>query len=36
MTAVARTRAVADHIAGMTDRYTILELHRLFHGGERT
>ncbi|MEJ0037205.1 MAG: deoxyguanosinetriphosphate triphosphohydrolase [Gammaproteobacteria bacterium] len=33
---VARARAVADYIAGMTDRYAILEHRRLFDPGERT
>ena len=32
----ARARAVADYIAGMTDRYAILEHRRLFDPGERT
>jgi dGTPase len=32
----ARARAVADYIAGMTDRYAILEHGRLFDAGERT
>ncbi len=31
-----RARAVADYIAGMTDRYAILEHGRLFAAGERT
>jgi dGTPase len=31
-----RARAVADYIAGMTDRYAILEHRRLFDPGERT
>ena len=31
-----RGRAVADYIAGMTDRYAILEHRRLFDPGERT
>ena len=31
-----RARAVADYIAGMTDRYAILEHQRLFEPGERT
>jgi dGTPase len=31
-----RARAVADYIAGMTDRYAILEHGRLFEAGERT
>jgi dGTPase len=31
-----RARAVADYIAGMTDRYAILEHARLFEPGERT
>jgi dGTPase len=34
--AVGRARAVADYIAGMTDRYAILEHQRLFEPGERT
>jgi dGTPase len=34
--ATARARAVADYIAGMTDRYAILEHRRLFDPGERT
>jgi dGTPase len=34
--AAARARAVADYIAGMTDRYAILEHRRLFEPGERT
>jgi dGTPase len=34
--AVGRARAVADYIAGMTDRYAILEHRRLFEPGERT
>jgi dGTPase len=29
-------RIVADYIAGMTDRYAILEHRRLFEPGERT
>ena len=33
---VGRARAVADYIAGMTDRYAILEHRRLFDPGERT
>jgi dGTPase len=32
----ARARAVADYIAGMTDRYAILEHRRMFEPGERT
>jgi len=32
----ARARVVADYIAGMTDRYAILEHRRLFEPGERT
>ena len=32
----ARARAVADYIAGMTDRYAILEHRRLFDPAERT
>ena len=31
-----RARAVADYIAGMTDRYAIVEHRRLFEPGERT
>jgi dGTPase len=31
-----RARAVADYIAGMTDRYAILEHSRLFDASERT
>jgi dGTPase len=31
-----RARAVADYIAGMTDRYAILEHRRMFEPGERT
>jgi len=31
-----RARAVADYIAGMTDRFAILEHRRLFDPGERT
>ena len=31
-----RARAVADYIAGMTDRYAILEHRRLFEPGEGT
>ena len=34
--AAARARAVADYIAGMTDRYAILEHRRLFEPAERT
>ena len=34
--ATGRARAVADYIAGMTDRYAILEHRRLFEPGERT
>jgi dGTPase len=34
--AVGRARAVADYIAGMTDRYAILEHRRLFDPAERT
>jgi dGTPase len=34
--ATGRARAVADYIAGMTDRYAILEHQRLFEPGERT
>jgi dGTPase len=33
---LSRARAVADYIAGMTDRYAILEHRRLFEPGERT
>jgi dGTPase len=33
---VGRARVVADYIAGMTDRYAILEHQRLFEPGERT
>jgi dGTPase len=33
---LGRARAVADYIAGMTDRYAILEHRRLFEPGERT
>jgi dGTPase len=33
---MGRARAVADYIAGMTDRYAILEHRRLFDPGERT
>jgi dGTPase len=33
---MSRARAVADYIAGMTDRYAILEHRRLFDPGERT
>jgi dGTPase len=33
---MARARAVADYIAGMTDRYAILEHRRVFEPGERT
>jgi dGTPase len=33
---VARARAAADYIAGMTDRYAILEHRRMFEPGERT
>ena len=32
----SRARAVADYIAGMTDRYAILEHRRVFEPGERT
>jgi dGTPase len=32
----ARARIVADYIAGMTDRYAILEHRRLFDPAERT
>jgi dGTPase len=31
-----QARAVADYIAGMTDRYAILEYERLFDPAERT
>jgi dGTPase len=31
-----KARAVADYIAGMTDRYAILEHRRLFDAAERT
>jgi dGTPase len=31
-----RARAVADYIAGMTDRFAILEHRRLFNPAERT
>ena len=34
--AAGRARAVADYIAGMTDRYAILEHRRVFEAGERT
>src|SRR6266850_310490 len=34
--AAGRARAVADYIAGMTDRYAILEHRRLFEPAERT
>ncbi|HTB30050.1 MAG TPA: deoxyguanosinetriphosphate triphosphohydrolase [Steroidobacteraceae bacterium] len=34
--AAGRARAVSDYIAGMTDRYAILEHRRLFDPGERT
>jgi dGTPase len=34
--AAGPARAVADYIAGMTDRYAILEHRRLFEPGERT
>jgi dGTPase len=34
--APGRARAVADYVAGMTDRYAILEHGRLFEPGERT
>ena len=34
--AAGRARAVADYIAGMTDRYAILEHRRLFEPSERT
>jgi dGTPase len=32
----ARARIVADYVAGMTDRYAILEHRRLFEPSERT
>jgi dGTPase len=31
-----RARAVADYVAGMTDRYAILEHERMFVPGERS
>jgi dGTPase len=31
-----RARTVADYVAGMTDRYAILEYRRLFDPAERT
>jgi len=34
--ATGRARAVADYVAGMTDRYAILEHRRLFDPGSRT
>ncbi len=34
--ASGRARAVADYVAGMTDRYAILEHRRLFDPSERT
>jgi len=34
--ASGKARAVADYIAGMTDRYAILEYQRLFDPAERT
>jgi dGTPase len=34
--AAGRARTVADYVAGMTDRYAILEHQRLFEPGERT
>jgi dGTPase len=34
--AAGRARGVADYVAGMTDRYAILEHRRLFEPGERT
>jgi dGTPase len=34
--ATSRARAVADYVAGMTDRYAILEHRRLFDPGSRT
>jgi dGTPase len=34
--AAGRARGVADYIAGMTDRYALLEHRRLFEPGERT
>ena len=33
---VGRARTVADYIAGMTDRYAILEHRRLFEPAQRT
>jgi dGTPase len=36
MGSAGRARSVADYIAGMTDRYAILEHRRLFDPGERT
>jgi dGTPase len=33
---LGRARAVADYIAGMTDRYAIREHRRLFDASERT
>jgi dGTPase len=33
---VGRARAVADYIAGMTDRYAIVEHERLFDPGKRS
>jgi dGTPase len=32
---VAQARAIADYIAGMTDRYAIREHHRLFRMGNQ-
>jgi dGTPase len=34
--AAGRARIVADYVAGMTDRYAILEYRRLFDPAERT
>jgi dGTPase len=34
--AAGRARTVADYVAGMTDRYAILEYRRLFDPAERT
>ena len=33
---MGKARAVADYVAGMTDRYAILEYQRLFDPAERT
>ncbi|MDN4018483.1 hypothetical protein, partial [Zwartia panacis] len=33
--AAAQARAIADYIAGMTDRYAIREHHRLFRMGNQ-